>query len=423
MQQPMNVAYLINVYPRPNQTFIWREMRALEASGIKVHRFALRACEERVDAVEDSERMSTRYILKTSPLVLASACLAAVFSAPAPALRSLALAWTIGRWSERGVLRSLMCWVEACVLRKWMAESDIEHLHAHYGTNTAAIAMLCSIMGGTPYSFTVHGPEEFDAPKSLSLGDKIRHAAFVVAVSKFGKSQLYRWCDYKHWGKIHVVRCGVDGLFLEGDALPVPASPNLISIGRLSEQKGQPLLLEAAASLVARGIPLELTIVGDGEMRQELEAMVRRLGLGGRVTLAGWKDAAAIRQMILQSRALVMPSFAEGLPVVVMEALALNRPVVSTYIAGIPELVEEGICGFLVPAGSVSALASALAKVVTADAAELEKMGAAGRKRVQEQHNATTEAGRLAKLIRASIDSVRQGGPAATEQNVVPLGN
>ena len=137
-------------------------------------------------------------------------------------IKSLALAWKLGRRSDRGVLVHLIYWAEACVLYKWMSESGVQHLHAHYGTNTAAIAMLSSVLGGIPFSFTAHGPEEFDSPKALSLGEKISRAAFVVAVSEFGKSQLCRWCGYEQWAKIHVVRCGVDSQYLESARVPVP---------------------------------------------------------------------------------------------------------------------------------------------------------------------------------------------------------
>src|SRR5439155_26884638 len=210
----------------------------------------------------------------------------------------------------------------------------------------------------------VHGPEEFDHPEALALDEKIEHAAFVVAVSSFGRSQLYRWCPPAQWGKIRVVHCGVDASFLGGDPVPVPDVPRVVCVGRLAEQKGQILLLRALAVLAAEGITCELVLAGDGPLRPAIEAETARLRLAGCVRITGWLDGAAVRREIESARGLVLPSFAEGLPVVLMEALALGRPVVSTFVAGIPELVRDGVHGWLVPAGDVDALAGAVGELL-----------------------------------------------------------
>jgi glycosyltransferase involved in cell wall biosynthesis len=373
-----------------------------------VQRFALRPCAEEVDRVEAKERERTQYVL-ASKAELLIACLMTVLSRPAAAMRALALAWRCGRRSESAAVRHVIYWAEACVLYRWLRQRGAEHLHAHYGTNTAAIAMLCRVIGGPAYSFTCHGPEEFDSPRALSLGEKIKHASFVVAVSEFGRSQLLRWCTHAHWNKVQVVRCGVDELFLHAAHQPTPATPRLLSVGRLAEQKGQLLLIEAAGRLAAKGVAFELILVGDGPMRGELESLIAALGLHGRVILAGWKTARQIRDLMLESRALIMPSFAEGLPVVVMESLAVGRPVLSTYIAGIPELVEPGQSGFLTPAGSAAALAEVMEAVLATDAAEMDRLGRIGSARVREKHDAAREAGRLAKLFARSIRCEKAG--------------
>jgi colanic acid/amylovoran biosynthesis glycosyltransferase len=400
----MNIAYFINVYPRPSQTFIWREIAALEAQGIVVHRFALRPDAELKDA---GERELTRYVLAGGPLRLVTAAIASLLARPAAAVAALELAWRCGRKSDRGVLRHFAYWAEACVLRQWLRECGAEHVHGHFGTNSAAILMLCRVLGGPRYSFTAHGPEEFDNPTGLSLGEKIRRAEFVVAVCEFGRSQLFRWCSYDQWQKIHVVRCGVDAHFLAAPAVTVPNSSKLLSVGRLAEQKGQLLLIEAAMLLKSRNIEFQLVLVGDGELRGPIESLIATYSLGSQVTLAGWKSNRAIGDLMQGSRALIMPSFAEGLPVVLMESLGLKRPVVSTYIAGIPELIENGVSGFLVPAGDVAALADAMAKILAADQQTMEKMGAAGSERVRQRHDASVEAGKLAVLFRRAVAESR----------------
>ncbi len=399
----MKIAYLINAYPRPSQSFIRREMAALEAAGVRVERFAIRAGETPVDEVDRKEARRTRYVLGSGAGRLIWLTLLTLLTRPLAVAQTIRLVWKVGKRSDRGVLFHLIYLVEACVLAQWFARDEIQHVHSHFGTNSTTVAMLCNSLGGPSYSFTAHGPEEFDKPDALALREKVNNAAFVVAVCEFGKSQLFRWCRHEQWHKVHVIRCGVDDSFLAPIESTVPVAPELLSVGRLAEQKGQLLLIEAASMLAGRGFEFHLTIVGDGEMREEIEKLIEERRLGDRITLAGWKSNSAIKQMMLDSRALVMPSFAEGLPVVLMESLALKRPVISTYIAGIPELVETGVCGHLVPAGDVPALADAMVRVLSATPEQLEQLGIAGRQRVLKRHDASIEAGRLAVLFRRAL--------------------
>jgi colanic acid/amylovoran biosynthesis glycosyltransferase len=399
----MIVGYILNVYPRPNHSFIRRELAALEAQGVTAHRYALRSCPEAVDPADLEESRRTRFILERGYLTLLLHSLSALLFIPRAAIAGLRLAVRVGWRSDRGVWRHIGYWAEACVLKQWLAEDDVQHLHAHFGTNTAAIAMLTRVMGGPTYSFTVHGPEEFDRPQELSLREKMNYASFVVAISEFGRSQLFRWCPHDQWDKVKIVRCGVDATFLDAASSPVPSAPRFVSVGRLSPEKGQLLLMEAAAVLARRGIVFEIILVGGGAMSGEIERFVERHGLQQRVKMVGWKSNQKIRDLMLASRALVMPSFAEGLPVVIMESLALERPVLSTYLAGIPELVENGVSGFLVPAGSIDSLVAGMTAILQADPAALWRLGSAGAARVRKQHDAAVEAARLADLMAQTI--------------------
>ena len=248
----------------------------------------------------------------------------------------------------------------------------------------------------------MHGPDEFDAPIALSLAAKIEAAAFVVAISSYGRSQLMRWTRPSHWHKIAIVRCGVDASFLDARPAPMPAkSHELVCVARLSAQKGLPLLIAACDQLRSEGEPFTLTIIGDGEMRSELEADIRRRRLDDIVTLAGARSSAEIREQLRSARAFVLPSFAEGLPVVLMEALALSRPVVTTAIAGIPELVDD-TCGWLIPAGSEDALVGAIKAALHASDEELTTKGAVGRDRVLRLHDAQANARLLMNAISES---------------------
>jgi glycosyltransferase involved in cell wall biosynthesis len=404
----VRIAYLVNQYPRTSHSFIRREIHALEELGFEVLRFSQRPLRERLASEEDAvEARRTRAILDEGWLRHLLLTAATALGSPRRFLRALGLAVRIGWRSERGVLRHLAYLAEACVLLGWVREACVDHVHAHFGTNSTSVALLCDALGGPPYSFTVHGPEEFDKPSFISLGEKIRRARFVVAISSFGRSQLWRWSPHPEWHKIHVVRCGVSEDLLRAHRTPVPSAPRLVCVARLSEQKGHLLLLEAAARVVAEGIPLELVLAGDGPIRADLEAFVRRAGLEDRVRFAGWMGGSQVRDAILGARALVLPSFAEGLPVVLMEALALRRPVITTAVAGIPELVETGVTGWLVPAGAVEALAQAMKAALAADPADLERMGAAGAARVARDHDAGNEARKLAELFRAGAGGAR----------------
>jgi len=396
----MKIAYLVHYYPKVSHSFVRREIAALEEMGMEVERFSIRSCiPELVDRADLAELAKTNVILDTSKIILLRNLLQIALAQPMPFIKALWLTCKIGWGSDRGLLRNLMYLLEACSLVKWFKNANISHLHAHFGINPAAVAMLCHALGGPTYSFTVHGPKEFDSATGLALGEKIKRAKFVAAISSFGKSQLYRWCDRSDWSKIQVVRCGLDQMFLNTPYQPIPQHPQLVCVGRLCEQKGQLLLVEAAAKLAQEGLDFKLVLVGDGSLRDEIESAIARLKIEDKIEITGWASNEEVQQHILASRAMVLPSFAEGLPVVIMEALALGRPVISTYVAGIPELVEPEVCGWLVSAGSIEALADKMRTALQLPVEELEQMGKVGMARVAKNHDVRQEALKLATLI------------------------
>lgn len=422
------IAYLINQYPKVSHSFIRREIAGLEACGIEVVRFAIRSCStELVDEADKLELEKTRVVLGIGIVGLLFSLLSVAVTRPILLLQALWLTLRLGWSSEQGVLLHLAYLAEACVLLRWFSDAGVAHVHAHFGTNTTTVAMLCRAIGGPPYSFTVHGPEEFDKVKALALAEKVERSAFVVTVSSFGKSQLYRWCEQQQWSKIHVVHCGVDGGFLAQPPIAIPPEPRLVCVGRLCEAKGHLLLLNAVSQLVDEGLQFKLVLVGDGPLRTEIEGLIAQLGLQDRVEIIGWASNSQVRQHILASRAMVLPSFAEGLPVVVMEALALGRPVISTYVAGNPELIEPGVCGWLVPPGSVEALTTAMRAALQLPVEKLEQMGASGARLAAQRHDAAIEAGKLAVLFKFSIEKSQKpviGVPSAVRAGIyIPRSN
>lgn len=398
----MRVAYLINRYPAPSHSFIRREIKALEANGVTVWRFSVRRSDKSqlADPRDQEELDKTIALLDLGTLRLLWRSVLLLLSQPARALNGLRIAFAQCPWRPPDVIRRSAYFAEAAQLTKELGSRKIGHIHAHFGTNSTMVARITSVLSGVPYSFTAHGPDEFDSPKQLDLAGKIRDAKFCIAISSFGRSQLMRWSAFEDWPKIMVVRCGVDENFIDrAGKIEPPTAPVLCAVARLSGQKGIPLLLEAAAELKRRGQKFELRLIGDGEMRQQVEAIIASLELSENVVLVGWADTSAVIAHLQASRAMVLPSFAEGLPVVIMEALALGRPVVVSAIAGVPELVDAG-CGWLVPAGSVDGLVRALEDALQTAPHELAAMGEVGRARVCRDHDSRENGRQLARLIR-----------------------
>jgi glycosyltransferase involved in cell wall biosynthesis len=396
----MEIAYLVNQYPSITHTFIRREIAALEKLGIAVLRVSVRPCPDRLpDEADRREQEQTTVLLAGGPWRVVVASLDLALRRPLSWLRGLGTAFRMGVHSHAGLGRHLAYFAEACALARLLGARRIGHVHVHFGTNAASVALLAQAISGPSFSMTVHGPGEFDSPELLHLREKVKKARFVAAISHFARSQILRWSDPADWQKVHVVRCPVAPAFLQEPELSFPEAPRLVCIGRLGHSKGHALLFEVAARLARDGVDFELDVLGDGPLREPLEALLRRLGLAQKVRLLGWRDESGVREAILASRALVLPSFGEGLPVVLMEALALGRPAVATRIAGIPELVEDGVSGWLVPAGDEDALEQALRSALATPPECLLQMGRAGRAAVRERHDAMREAQKLAALF------------------------
>jgi len=400
MTTSSHIAYFINQYPAVSHSFIRREILALENLGWKVSRFAIRP--DRADIVDEEdqrEALKTKSIIKTSLLEFSQILSQQLLSNPVRFFKTLAFAIGFNFRTEKNLKKTLICFFEACVLENWTKKQGVQHIHAHFGTNSSTIVLFTKRLGGISYSFTVHGPEEFDKPQTIGLKDKITESQFVVAISSYGRSQLSRWADFADWGKIHIVHCGLGDDFLSYQPLPIPSEPRLVCVGRLCEQKAQMLLLQAVSVLVAEGVNLKLVLVGDGPMRGEIEKYIADHQLATYVELTGSLSGKQVREQISLARTFVMPSFAEGLPVVIMEAFALGRPVITTYVAGIPELVKNEVNGWLVPAGAVDDLVVAMRSALLASAENLAEMGKRGRNSVLEQHSISTEAKKLSKLF------------------------
>jgi glycosyltransferase involved in cell wall biosynthesis len=399
----MRIAYLVNQYPTVSHTFVRREILALERQGFEILRIALRGWSGDLLNPEDRrERELTHIVLQGGAATLLMAVARSLLTNPVRFVSAMWLAWKTSRRSERSFAIHLVYLAEACCIEALLRQRDVQHLHAHFGSNSATVAMLLHVLGGPQWSFTVHGPEEFDKAHLIGLAEKIRRCAFVVAISSYGRAQLYRFVEPQHWPKVNVVHCGIDPAYSAQPVSATAAAQRLVCVGRLSKEKGQLFLVEAVRQLAAKGVDFELVLAGDGEFRADIEALIERHSLQGKVRITGWISSERVRDEILAARALVLPSFAEGLPVVIMEAMALGRPVISTYIAGIPELVLSGEHGWLVPAGDAKALVEAMRACLEASADSLAHMGARARERALARHDVDKEARKLAELFRGN---------------------
>lgn len=400
-QGGLHLAYFINQYPKVSHSFIRREILAAAAQGLNVQRIALRGWNEPVvDALDVAEQARTVYLLKDGLLPLLQAAGAMAIREPRAFLRALGTAWRMSRRSTNPLPYHLVYLAHACRMRQLLDDEPVAHLHAHFGTNSAEVAMLLRLLGGPPYSFTVHGADEADDGKYLHLDEKVGHAKFVVAVSSYTRGQLLRHISPADWDKVHVVHCGLDSQsFADPHTTDVVEEPVILCIGRLSPEKGHLILLDAFNRIAERHPDARLVLAGDGPLRPLVEARIADLGLRSRVRITGWICSETVREEILAARVLVQPSLQEGLPVVLMEAMASCRPVISTYVAGIPELVVPGETGWLVPAGDADALADAIDESLRLPKDELRRQGIAANERVRERHSIDREVEKLAALF------------------------
>ncbi len=397
MTHKPNIAYLMNTYPLTSTTFIRREIEAHERRGLRVTRYALRGRDgELVDPLDIAEIDRTHYILSGNAGGLVKAFFRELMTNMGGLLKALGPWRSLLKQARGGVIRHVAYLMEACYFRQRAAADHIDHVHVHFLTNSTAVAMLARIMGGPTYSATVHGPDELvDAPL-LDFPAKIEHASFIAAITHFCKSQLIRFSSIQAADKIKIIHCGLD---LSGfEATPPPDNQTLVCVGRLCPQKGQAQLPAAVAALKDEFPDMKLVLIGDGESRAVIEAEIARLGVGDRIEITGWMENAKVREVVKNARAFLLPSYAEGLPVVIMEALALGRPVISTYIAGIPELVDEG-CGWIIPAGDGEALVRVMREALTASPENLRDLGAEGRRRIEDRHDVDKEAEKLGALF------------------------
>ncbi|MEM1391918.1 MAG: glycosyltransferase [Cyanobacteria bacterium P01_H01_bin.150] len=401
----MRIAYLTGEYPRATDTFIQREVAAIRQQGVKVETFSVRPTgeEHMVGEEQKQERNQTFYILPPSPIKLLRAHLNLLLASPKRYLAGLKLAWSTRLHGLRGNVYQLFYFLEAGILAQEIRRRRIPHLHNHFGDSSCSVAMLAAELGGFSYSFTLHGPYIFFQPYHWRLDEKINRALFVSCISNYCRSQGMIFSPIEEWNKLHIVHCGIDPA-LFNVVSHQEKGKHLLYVGRLSAVKGLPILLESLVSLKQQHPDVILKVVGDGSDRTYLEQMTADLGLENNVAFVGYKSQAEVRKYFEETDVFVLSSFAEGVPVVLMEAMAAGVPVVATQIAGVSELVENGVSGYIVPAGDTVSLTQSIEKLLN-DCQLRTKLGRAGRSKVEEEFNINLEAQKLCQVMSKAINN------------------
>lgn len=409
-QPPNRIAYFIGRYPKISHTFITREVHALRRLGLEVDTFSIWPTppEELLTPLDRDEAERTFSFLPLRAGELLRSNVAAVAASPSGYAGLVRSALRTARPGLRGRFLALTWVAEAGVLWWQLRRRGIRHVHAHLPGTAPAVAMLttefanhASADGAHTWSLTVHGPSEFYDVLNQAVGVKVRNADFAVAISDFGRSQLMGLVDEEHWDKLHVVHCGVDpGAYPpRHDGTRAAGTPlRLVSVGRLAPVKGHALLLEAVRELRGRGADVRLTIVGDGPKRAALEQLAGRLGVGDAVEFTGAVGQDEMAGHYAAADLYVHASFAEGIPVVLMEAMAHRLPVVAAGVMGVRELVRNGENGLVVRPGRTEDLVSAIDRLA-GDPDECRRMGDAGRRTVEEEFDVSASAARLRQLF------------------------
>jgi glycosyltransferase involved in cell wall biosynthesis len=399
------LAYLTSLYPAASHTFIQREIAGLRTLGFDVVTCSVRIpdASHLIGAQEKAARAETFYILDAAckPATLPRALLGAL-AHPARLAQTLALAWRTAPPGLRGGAKQLAYLTEAMILAQHLKAQNINHLHNHFASASANVAMLASQLSGVPFSYTLHGPSDLYEPDTWHLREKTARATFVACISHFARSQAMLFSDPAHWEKLRIVHCGVIPDLYDHAPPGTHSGTRLIFVGRLAAVKGLRVLFNAFAKARETHPDLHLTLVGDGDDRAHLERLAAPLG--DAVHFAGYMSQDAVAKALAEADALVLPSFAEGLPVVLMEALASARPVIATQVAGVSELVENGVTGFVVPPGDTTTLADRI-KELASDPDMRTRMGEAGRIKVHADFDVRIEAARIGALF------VGEGGP------------
>jgi len=394
------LAYLVSQYPAVTHTFILREIRALRRLGLEVNVFSVRGPDRLPHALsleEQEELAQTRAVLKAGVLSIVGAHLRTAGGSPLAYFAGLFYALRLAGLDLHKAIRNLIYFGEAVVAGSWMSRLRLGHVHSHFAST---LELLLARVFPITFSATIHGPDEFSDVAGFYMAEKVAHAAFLCAISHYAASQLMKASDSRYWDKLEVAPLGVDpGIFVPNPGRKSTERFEVLCVGRLAAAKGHHILLAAVGRLVREGRSIRLRLVGDGPERPGLERRIAELGLEYNVQLMGSLNQDRVRQLYAETDLFVLTSFAEGVPVVLMEAMAMEIPCVATWITGVPELIRHSIDGWLVPPGDFDQTAEAIAHLMD-DPALRRRLGCSARVRVIEKYDLDRNTAHLARIFK-----------------------
>ncbi|QZA78931.1 glycosyltransferase family 4 protein [Deefgea tanakiae] len=363
IHHPTALAYLVSAYPAASHTFILREVLGLRARGWRVATVSVNADRrdpQQLDLLEQQEQFNTLVLKNWSRWIMLFDLLQVLWRFGFwVVVSSLSLAWQLARPGWRGHALAVAYWLEAMLLARWMHQQAITHLHVHFANEASLVGLLCKRISACSLSYTIHGPDEFHDAAGQQLAAKVVAADWIVCISQFARSQLMQFSAPELWSKIQVVRLGINADYAPPRKIPSSVF-TILCVGRLTPAKGQMVLLKALDILRNEGQSFRLVLCGAGPCEAQIRQQVNQLNLGGQVELTGALSKEAVCALYGQADLFVLPSFNEGIPVVLMEAMAAGVPCISTRIAGIPELIEHKVNGYLVAPGDEYALSDAI---------------------------------------------------------------
>jgi glycosyltransferase involved in cell wall biosynthesis len=398
----MRLAYFTNTYPRATDTFIRREVLGLRNLGFDVVTYSVRQAGTDHDVDEEviNEKENTHYLLPFNFLELIVLVLKKLLVHPGRFFSTCLLALKTSRPGFKGYSLQLAYFLEAVLLSQQFSEDGVEHIHNHFGDNGGTVTLLAAKLADLPFSISIHGPHIFFDGLHWALDKKTEHAKFISCIGHFCKSQMMLYSDKDLWGKFKIVRCGVDLDQFEYRE-PQGKASRMVYTGRLSAEKGIPVLFDSIAQLKTRNYEIQITLMGDGEDRHFLEQLARQKEIDDSVIFAGFVDQATIAKTLRASDIFVLPSFAEGIPVALMEAMAMGVPVIATYVGGVIELVVDQRTGLMVSPSDSVGLASAIARYID-DEAFRQTIAKNAREKIESEFNTEDQVDKLAQLFTQS---------------------
>ena len=399
------LAYLVSRYPAVSHTFILREVLQLRERGFDIEVASINSPDRDVDHMtpDEHQEAGATYYVKRHGVVGAIAAHLWASQRPAAWLRTLLFALGLGGWNLRQKAYAVFYFTEALMLARWMENHGMKHLHVHFASAAANVALILKHFAPIGLSLTVHGPDEFyDAPGQW-LPEKIAAADFIICIGAFARSQLMHLSPASQWHKFEICPLGVDPDRYIPVRRPAGERPfTILCVGRLTPAKGQRILIDACRQLHQSGRKLQLVLVGAGPDDADLKAAVACYGLNSIVLFTGALNQTEVHAWYSRADAFALASFAEGIPVVLMEAMASGIPCVSTRITGIPELIRDGDDGLLVTPSDADELATALARLMD-DSPLRQYLARSGRARVQAKYNLARNAGRLGRIFETRL--------------------